>query len=121
MTATKHLDRGDEVRRPTGWMMRVTDKRSARGWVELLAQAHANLDRAWVAITTDPRCQGNVSRQHRLKFDLRTVQVDGVELEQWQYEVTGGGRLWYAIDDERRTIWITQAGTGHPRETDKRR
>jgi len=49
------------------------------------------------------------------------VKVDNAELEQWQYEVSGGGRIWYAIDDERGTLWITQAGTGHPRQTDKRR
>jgi hypothetical protein len=47
--------------------------------------------------------------------------VGGAALEQWQYEVTGGGRIWYAIDDDSRTLWITRAGTGHPKQTDKRR
>ncbi|MER6951280.1 hypothetical protein ABT294_45420 [Nonomuraea sp. NPDC000554] len=87
----------------------------------MLSQVPENLDRAWIAITADPRCRDDVSRQHRLKFDLRTVKIDGLELEQWQYEVTGGGRIWYAIDDAQRVVWITQAGTGHPRQTDKRR
>jgi hypothetical protein len=118
---TSTLDRGAEVRRPTGWIVRVVDKQARRGWAELLAQAPANLDRAWVAITSGPRCQDDLSRQHRLKADLRTIKIDGIEMEQWQYEVTGGGRIWYAVDDERRTLWITQAGTGHPRKTDKRR
>lgn len=95
--------------------------KAALGWAGLLAQAPDNLDRAWVAITADPRCRDDLSRQHRLKFDLRIIKINGVELEQWQYEVTGGGRIWYAIDDETRTLWITQAGTGHPRKTDKRR
>jgi phosphoglycolate phosphatase-like HAD superfamily hydrolase len=36
----------------------------------------------------------------------------------WQYEVTGGGRIWYLIDDTRRTAWITYAGTGHPKAAD---
>jgi hypothetical protein len=90
---TEKLGRGDEARRPTGWVVRLAD----------------------------PRSRNDLSRQHRLKFDLKSVKVDGAELEQWQYEVTGGGRIWFAIDDERRTLWITQAGTGHPRQTDKRR
>jgi hypothetical protein len=101
-------------------MVRVIDKKAARGWIDLLVQAAKNLDRAWVAITADPRCRDDLSRQHRLKYDLGTIVVDGVEMEQWQYEVTGGGRIWYAIDDERRTIWITQAGTGHPKKTGTR-
>ncbi|WP_171049936.1 hypothetical protein [Nocardia cyriacigeorgica] len=41
------------------------------------------------------------------------------ELEQWQYEVTAGGRIWYLIDDETRTLWITKAVVGHPGVTDK--
>jgi hypothetical protein len=80
-----------------------------------------NLDRAWLAMTADPRCRADPSRQHPLKYDLATVKVGGSEMDQWQYEVTGGARVWYAIDDERQTLWITQAGTGHPRQTDKRR
>jgi hypothetical protein len=36
----------------------------------------------------------------------------------WQYEVTGGGRIWYMIDDARRTAWITYAGSGHSKATD---
>ncbi|WP_410809783.1 hypothetical protein [Micromonospora sp. 067-2] len=42
----------------------------------------------------------------------------GQSHERWQYEVTGGGRIWYLVDDERGTARITYAGTGHPSETD---
>ena len=40
-------------------------------------------------------------------------------MEQWQFGVTAGGRIWYGIDDTTRTLWITQAGTAHPRQTDR--
>jgi hypothetical protein len=40
-------------------------------------------------------------------------------MEQWQFEVTAGGRIWYAIDDRTRTLWITYAGTAHPKLTDR--
>ncbi|WP_240958110.1 hypothetical protein [Streptomyces chilikensis] len=53
-----------------------------------------------------------------MKRDLATVRFKGVALEQWQYEITGSGRIWYLIDDEHRTCWITYAGIGHPRATD---
>ncbi|GAA1511114.1 hypothetical protein GCM10009677_50060 [Sphaerisporangium rubeum] len=78
-----------------------------------------NLDRAWVAITAEPRRVD--LRQHPLKGALGTVKIGGEVLEQWQYEATSGGRICYAIDDPDRTLWITWAGTGHPQKTDKRR
>jgi hypothetical protein len=44
--------------------------------------------------------------------------VNGRLLEQWQHEVTGAGRVWYVIDDDRRTAWMTDASPGHPKETE---
>jgi hypothetical protein len=44
--------------------------------------------------------------------------VNGEELEQWQYEVTAGGRVWYCVDDDRRTVWMTDAHVGHPKATE---
>ena len=44
--------------------------------------------------------------------------IDGRELEQWQIEVTGGGRIWYLIDDDRRTIWVLQASLGRQKATE---
>ena len=42
-------------------------------------------------------------------------------LPQWQYEVTSGGRIWYLVDEERRTLVMTYAGLAHPKATDVRR
>jgi hypothetical protein len=41
----------------------------------------------------------------------------GVDMAQWQYEVTSGGRIWYVVDVEHRTLWLRHAGPGHPSET----
>ena len=46
-------------------------------------------------ITANPRQR--TERQHPLKGNLGTRCVNGEMLEQWQYEVTGGGRLWYCM------------------------
>ncbi|MBF6174268.1 hypothetical protein [Nocardia blacklockiae] len=89
------------------------------GWQDLLRQAPDNIDQAWVAITSEPRRRDG--RQHQLRGELSTHKVSDRDLDHWQYEVTAGGRIWYAIDDEARTLWITRAGTGHPKETDRRR
>jgi hypothetical protein len=96
--------------------VRAADRQAARGWQLLLQQAPENLDHAWVALTSHPRHVDQ--RQHPLKGPVAYVKIGGVSLQQWQYEVTGGGRIWYAIDDDDRILWITQAGTGHPKRTD---
>ena len=47
----------------------------------------------------DPRAVDNAERQGRLKGSLSTAVIKGKPLEQWQYEVAGGGRVWYAVSD----------------------
>jgi hypothetical protein len=39
-------------------------------------------------------------------------------MEQWQYEVTGGGRIWYLVDKANRTLWLRYAGAAHPKDTE---
>jgi len=60
------------------------------------------------------------TRHHRLKYDLAWGIHNGQRLEQWQYEVTGGGRVWYLVDHDTHTAWLVYAGTGHPRWTNHR-
>jgi hypothetical protein len=36
-------------------------------------------------------------------------------MEQWQYEVTAGGRLLYGVDDERTIVWLMDAMVDHPK------
>lgn len=104
--------------RPRGepWVFVCADRSAGEGWAQLCSTAPSATDEAWLSITTDPRRHDH--RQHRLKGDLGTRLVNGVPLEQWQYEPTGGGRIWYCIDDERRTVHLTLASTGHPKQTE---
>ena len=37
------------------------------------------------------------------------------ELEQWQYEVTGAGRVWYCPDLIPRIVWMTDASSAIPK------
>jgi hypothetical protein len=53
-----------------------------------------------------------------LKGELASRSIGGRTLDQWQLEVTGAGRIWYAIDDERRIVVLTLATVGHPATTD---
>ncbi|MEH1055728.1 hypothetical protein V6U89_11015 [Micromonospora sp. CPCC 206171] len=113
--------RGDRAAPPAlagEYELRFAESAAADGWEQLARQAPANLRRAYDALRADPRSRTSPERQHRLKGSLATASWKGQELERWQYEVTGGGRIWYLIDDERRTVWLTYAGTGHPRATE---
>jgi hypothetical protein len=52
------------------------------------------------------------------KGDYATGLHRGVLLPQWQIEVTGGGRIWYLIDEDNHTIWIQYASLQHPKKTE---
>jgi hypothetical protein len=113
--------RGDRAAPPAvdeEYELRFANAAAADGWEHLTRQVPRNLRRAFDTIRAAPRSPTAPERQHRLKGTLATGSWKGRSFERWQYEVTGSGRLWYLIDDERRTVWVTYAGTGHPRETE---
>jgi hypothetical protein len=58
-------------------------------------------------------------RQHRLHGDLARHRHNGRDLEQWEYEVTSGGRVRYVIDDDKRVVWLIYASPRHPKDTDR--
>jgi hypothetical protein len=113
--------RGDRAAPPavgSEYDVRFGNSDAAKGWEDLAKQAPGNLRRAFEALRADPRSNALPERQHRLGGDLGVGQHKGMLLDRWQYEVTSGGRIWYLIDDEARTLWIVHAGTGHPKQTD---
>ncbi|MEA2503722.1 MAG: hypothetical protein QOG36_765 [Actinomycetota bacterium] len=99
-----------------GWDFRYATSDAVSGWEAVCSAAPGNARIAWERITADPRSR--TERQHLLKGSLGTRSVNGELLEQWQYEVTGGGRLWYCIDDKRHLVWLTDATVGHPKATE---
>lgn len=98
-----------------GWDFRFGTSEAAKGWEKVCGAAPGNARIAWEKITADPR--ERTDRQHPLKGSLGRRSINGEQMEQWQYEVTGGGRLWYCIDDKKRTVWMTEAMPGHPKPT----
>ncbi|KRV47368.1 hypothetical protein AQ490_07860 [Wenjunlia vitaminophila] len=113
--------RGDRAAPPAPegqWEVRFADAASAKGWLCLSQQAAENTYRAWLTLRTDPAPMTETSRHHRLKGKLAHGTYRGRTCEQWQIEVTSGGRIWYLLDTPNATCWITFAGTGHPRATD---
>lgn len=112
-------DRVPRPRAPSGWHFKFRDKAAADGWDDLCRQLENGAAAAWDDITADPRSMARPDRQHRLKGDLGSVEVKGVAREQWQFEVSGAARVWYAIDEDEKTVWMTAASVGHPKKTDR--
>lgn len=113
--------RGDRIAppaRPGAWEARFATSEAAKGWEELCRVARANTWEAWVVLTERPLDPENRSRQHRLRGRIAEREISGRALEQWQYEVTAGGRIWYCPDPERRVVWVVAAGPAHPKSTD---
>ena len=69
-------------------------------------------------LTERPMRPENPARQHRLRGQLATREIIGRPLDQWQYEVTAGGRIWYCPDEERRIVWVVAASPSHPKATE---
>jgi hypothetical protein len=113
--------RGDRVAAPPvadEWDLRFGSNPAASGWEELCRTVAGNARRCFEDLRASPTPRPESGRQHRLKHEYKERSFGGKILPQWQYEVTGGGRVWYLVDDHKRIIWITYAGTGHPKATD---
>ncbi|MEW1760569.1 hypothetical protein AB0393_29155 [Streptomyces cyaneofuscatus] len=113
--------RGDRAAPPPGpgeWDIRFASGEAAKGWEQLAAQAAGNTRAAWLLMRADPAPATRTERHHRLKGELGRGVHRGESIDRWQIEVTAGGRIWYLLDPERRTVWIDQASTGHPKATD---
>ena len=115
----KRRDRVAPPPRSDEYDLRFANNEAAKGWTDLCNQAAANARAAYEAIRAHPCPMPMTGRHHRLKHTLGTGTHNGQTFEQWQFEVTGGGRIWYLVDHEARVAWLTFAGTGHPKATDR--
>lgn len=118
--------RNDPARRPPAagqWLIKHATSDAAKGWEHLCRQIPEAVAALYDRLSEDPRATVNRARQHPLKGTLGVVIVKGVTLQQWQFEITGGGRVWYAPQPmvgrgAPGIVWITLASPGHPGETE---
>lgn len=114
--------RGARVPAPaTGqqWDLRYGNKKAADNWEKLCNVAAGNCATMHARLTADPRHAVNPSRHHRLRGGLATAKHAGRDLEQWQYEITGAGRVWFLIDDDNHKVILVLVEPGHPSKTAK--
>jgi hypothetical protein len=97
----------------TEHVLRFGTRSAETGWRDVVAtQKNAAVD-AWDRLTTEPRTSN--PRCHQLRGELATIVRDGVEHDRWQYELTGGARIWYYVEE--RTVVVIDVFTAHPNQT----
>jgi hypothetical protein len=99
--------------------VRFGTNEAAVGWEELCRHALGNATHCLETLRLDPRSGAGHDRQHRLRGDLATHRHNGRDLDQWEYEVTSGGRVRCVIDDQSRTVWLIYASPRHPKDTER--
>ena len=114
----KRGDRAAPPPPPGGYTLKFATSDAAKGWEELCRVAAANLRTAYQTLESNPCPNRVTTRHHQLKGELSTAAHGGRSLPQWQYEVTGAGRIWYLVDHEARVCWLKHASTGHPKATE---
>ena len=108
-------ERGDRVAPPAApgrWELRFADRAAAADWEKLVQNVPTAARTCFDALSDDPRHRS--ARQKRLRGELGSRSVGGRVVEQWQYEVTGGGRVWYCPDADRRVVWLTEVSLRAP-------
>jgi hypothetical protein len=109
--------RGQQVPPPPvgdEWDLRYATKESL-AFAEMERQFPGNAAEAKARLRTAPTTRSDV--QKPLRGSLGTRNVGGVEMPQWQYDISSGARLWYCVDLDKRIVWLTLAAMGHPRAT----
>jgi hypothetical protein len=114
--------KNDPVAPPTigdEWHTRYGNSKAVDGWQELENRAANSLRAAWEIMRHKPgeASDESIGRHHPLRRALATGVRGGRVLPRWQIEVTGGDRVWYLLDAEKRTVWVDYAGA-HPKATE---
>ncbi|WP_329255923.1 hypothetical protein OG417_15335 [Actinoallomurus sp. NBC_01490] len=99
------------------WDVRFGTTEAAKDWPELEKQAATNVRDAFELMRSNPRPPED-TRHKRLRGELAFRDHGGRRLEQWQIEVTSGGRIFYLVDDVERTVWVVYASCRHPKKTE---
>lgn len=58
-----------------------------------------------------------IGEQKPLQGRLATRPIGGMDLPQWQFDISSGARLIYCVDEGKRTVWLVDASAAHPGAT----
>lgn len=96
------------------WDLRYATKESL-AFTEIKTQFSGTCAKAKARLKVAPTTRSAV--QKPLRGTLAQRSVGGVQMQQWQFDISSGARLWYCVDPNRSIVWLTLAATGHPSAT----
>lgn len=101
------------------------DDRVRKDWEQCASMFANAAAKAWEALAQHPTERSD--RQHRLKGDLEWGSFEGRQLPRWQYEFSGGGRIWYLVEPGSAgakgpqapgRVLVEKIHFGHPKRTE---
>lgn len=110
--------RGGQVPPPPSsdeWELRYATKGSL-AFAEMEKPFPGNCAEAKARLRVAPTTRSDVQKPLRGSLGKRRIQ--GVEMDQWQLDISSGARLWYCVDTDMHIIWFTLAAMGRPRATE---
>ena len=100
-------------RKKAEYEIRFATRQAEKRWQDLLATQRNTVVDAWDFLTKTPLSASFTN--HPMKDELATVTRDGRAFDRWQYEMAGGARLWFYMDDQ--VVHLIDVHTRHPNET----
>lgn len=95
------------------YRVRAKNKSVYAEWDKLAVSHKGNLVACFDHLATCPTdATLDPDRCHQLKPARRLGYI-----EYWQYEVGGGARVWYLVDEDTKTVCIHAVLTSHPSRT----
>nr|WP_029145230.1 hypothetical protein [Microbacterium luticocti] len=110
------MARNTRVVRPTKsteYELVFATREAEAGWRDLRATQRNVLTDAWDYLTQHPL--QHTSTVHPLRGELGVITRGGQSHERWQYELSGGARIWYFVVN--RVVHLEQVHTRHPNQT----
>ena len=114
--------------RPRTWSVVARSKKVAAQWNEFANQASGECQRVYDQLSIDPLFDDG-DRQQRLVGEIGRVTFNNREYVRRQIDVTGGGRIWYFVEEvpfgsgqksRLGKVFIDTVAFGHPKVSEKK-
>jgi hypothetical protein len=90
----------------SSWLVVAKNSRVNRDWQALISKCPENAYRCYEHLSTNP-----TARVPRRIFPLKGKRYQGA----WEYEITGGDRVFYVPDEQQKKVVVYYAGE-HPKK-----
>jgi len=111
-----YLERPSGPRNPLGkftYMVRGRNRSIETTWDKLCASSAGPARRCFDHLARTPK-DSPIDYGRVTPLDRGRYAGTGL----YQYEVTGAGRVWYKVDEQRRIVRVYRVDIGHPKETE---